>query len=204
MGVFCNFCVICGGPFDNSFMINWDDDDNGRFEEFEKNLVKTGNIKIEDNCGKYATLENSEWMNNILIVTLDGKILETDNADCGISTYKKDKYIITPMNWEKDVTKNGICCHKSCYNLLKTKFSYELKPILNDKTPALKDISKEINDITSCLPSKLYEDMNTFSFDQEFYLKPEIMDYLWLFDNPINVGKNQDRIVKMWRSLLSL
>jgi len=197
MGVWSNFCIVCGGPYRNEFEIN--DDYNKMFNKFQK---KYPSILKHDDGTWNLELNADNWVENIYIVTLNGKLINVTNVDCGEATYNNKIYIATPCNWEDNDKLNGISCHCDCYKFLQDSFSYNLLPTKDCK---LKNINLDIDDMTACFDSELYAPMDIFSFGQEFECTSnKLIKYMWLFESPLKHGKNRDRLVKMWEQILNI
>jgi hypothetical protein len=102
MGVWSDYCLICGGPYRNSFYTDSDQID-------------------------YPDLT---WLLLSYCITDQNKKFKTGIVDCGEAQNNDGKEFSTcPLHWEEesfDRTK-AISCHRNCYMLLKKKFHYELK-----------------------------------------------------------------------------
>lgn len=102
MGVWSDYCLICGGPYRNEAI---DDDDNEI---------------IHEEC---------DWLTKSYTITEKNKKYPTDMIDCGESKYQNKKFSVCPLNWD-DKDKEEIIaigCHRDCYKLLKEEFNYQLK-----------------------------------------------------------------------------
>jgi hypothetical protein len=102
MGVWSNYCIICGGPFRNEFT-----NDDGQ------------NVKMED---------DSEWLINSFTITKEEKKLDSGLVDCGVSKCANGEYCVSRGLWKDiDDNKKAICCHQDCYSLLEKEINYKLK-----------------------------------------------------------------------------
>lgn len=105
------YCIICGGPFNNVFLL-----------EDEIHDERTGKNFIID-----------DWLEDIFLITNENKLIETSSSkqvDEGLFfKINHIEYGIPPVLWPQFNHSNqgrGIVCHHDCYIVLKTNFNYEL------------------------------------------------------------------------------
>lgn len=180
MGVWSDYCLICGGPFRNTY-----DNEDGE----------------EINDPKF------EWLNYSYLITYDEKKIETRLVDCG-KGYNNDgaelEYNVCPFLWDTKDNKRkkkkkltdvrAICCHRTCHNLLNQKLGYDLKfSDVFDKLCAGISVLKD---------TTLYGKMTEYSFGQDFEEKAYTNES-WLLEDPFYNKENEKRIMDAWKSFLN-
>ena len=169
MGIWNEYCLICGGPIINTFFI---DNDKGKSTKITK--------------------KEYDWMNKLFLISNDNKLLQTTGNvydSVGGFVIQSKYYIITPLNYHAGFDNDGygLICHQDCYNLIKKKLNHELVfanvcRILSEGSSTLKQLSK-------------YKPMDKY-INQFFEYSSAINEYPWLLNSPLNDKINQEKASK--------
>lgn len=202
MGVYDDYCLICGGPIrkpDDEFTI-LTKQEGKKYIKNNKLTIDTKFFKKECSDGEIEytpfTFKYLKWIEQILVITNDGVFNTTLNED-GI--YETDEKTYCSV---KDLVKNkklfnyeaGVVCHKMCYNIIKKQLRISIK---------YKDIENIIDNNSSILANKnVYGEMKKYSFSQFFNY------FTCLIENPelldIKNIKNIERILVIWKKIYKI
>lgn len=102
MGVWSDYCIICGGPYKNEGMNENDED---------------------------VVYEDCEWLNFSYSITESEEVVETELVDCGYAEADGKKFSTCPVHWGDNIYEGtkSITCHRKCYHFLKNTLGYTLK-----------------------------------------------------------------------------
>lgn len=202
MGVYDDYCLICGGPIrkpDDEFTILSKQEEK-KYIKNNKLIIDTKFFKRESNNReiKYtpSTIKYLKWVEKILVITNDG-VFNTELSEDGI--YNTDEKIYSSV---KDLVKNkklfnydaGAVCHKLCYNIIKKQLGKSIK---------YKDIENIIDNNSSILKNKnIYGDMEKYISSQFFNYFTCLVEDPWLLD--IKNTKNTKRILEIWKKIYKI
>lgn len=103
MGIWEEYCLICGGPLNDEFTIEIDDKQ------------------------KQVTKKEYKWMYQLFILTNDNKIIKANYGDYELSgsfEIGSKEYHTTPINYQE--TNYGVVCHRDCYHLILKKLKHDI------------------------------------------------------------------------------
>ena len=182
MGVWDEYCVICGGPLRNFFT-------KGR----EMYSEDTNNFFIIP-----KTITKYNWLNKLYIITSveeNIKALGEQYTEYGEFKVKNNLYIITPMNWHNDSFKNikgyGTVCHRDCYELLIKELDYFLS--FSNICRLLKGENNLLRKRYGAMDKYIGQDYDYYSANKE---------NSWLLESPLKNIRNKDRILNIWKPLV--
>jgi hypothetical protein len=104
MGVWCDYCLVCGGPFKNYV---WDDDEDDEI-----------------------TYSECAWLCESYTIDEDEGLHKTGLVDCGTPHigHEETNFHTCPQNWtDWDSIKPAVACHRVCFKLIKKELGYRIK-----------------------------------------------------------------------------
>lgn len=180
MGIWDEYCLICGGPIINYFdgnTVMYDDNDN------------------EIICNK----KEYNWLNNLILILSNEQIIKLTGkhyADSGKFVLNNKLYIVTPINYHSKWINHdgyGVICHQDCYKLIEYNLHHKIlfsniAKLLHTGNCLLKNISK-------------YKPMDKY-ISQLFDYYHADQQNKWLLDNPLKNNENKKRILNIWKPLI--
>jgi hypothetical protein len=172
MGVWSDYCLVCGGPFRNTC---WDEDGDDEIDYPELAWL----------CQSY-TIDQDEGLHKTGLIDCGTPHLDNGSTETNFHT--------CPMNWEDgDDFKPAVACHRICYKLIKKELGYRIK---------FSDVKDLLDDLLCVFADKKsYGRMHKYSFGQEFESEAFTKDK-WLLTDPTTNEKNKARIIKTWASFV--
>lgn len=175
MGVWEEYCLICGGPLTNKFIL---------IKYTEEEDIQTTITKKEYN-----------WMNQLFLLTSDNQIIKTmGNKYDSYGGFKlgPKSYAVSPHRYvESD--NYGVVCHQDCYHLIQKKLKHDMLFV---------NVCRLLDKYNSILkPKSKYKPMDKFI--QQFYeYNLIIKNHEWLLESPLVNKQNEQRILKIWTLLV--
>ena len=188
MGIWDEYCLVCGGPLKND-------------------LIK-GEILYDTSDNEYIvpkTMAEYNWLNKLYLISRSGVKIPAEASQYESSGYFVVNgliFTVTPLNWHQNpYLKNGkgfdygIVCHRACYNLLSQELHYGL---------IFGDVCRLLNE-NNCLlnPVSKYGKMAEY-IGQIFDIFKADVENNWLLSNPISNTENSERILKIWTPLVKV
>lgn len=181
MGIWDEYCLICGGPLWNNF------------------------IKGKDMYDEHTGLSHSiikkdyNWLNDLYLILSSGLIISTtvdNHYESGEFKIKGKKYVITPLNYHNSNAGDdyGIVCHRDCYKLLSDKLNYELR---------FNNICRLLDTGNSLIKNKSGYGVMVKYQSQFFNYYDAHTQNAWLLESPLKNKKNMERILKMWGKIVN-
>lgn len=186
MGMWDEFCTICGGPT----YVLFDDMDEGESEPLPRPAPDPADYT---------------WLESFIGITSKEEVIHLapyggygsfDIAQPDTSPYS---YFAIGRNNEDVVDKEaarGYACHVTCYNLLQQELNYTLKhadvqPLLIDPN----DGDYDYNSFSWCDYGGLAEYGGQSLGDVQLVKDRK----LWMIEDPSRDAQNRERILKLWR-----
>ena len=176
MGVWADYCIICGGPYSN------------RAYKYNKESAEYDGMEVE--------IKECIWLTKSYTIDHKERKHSTNQVDCGVPYVGNTSttFSTCPLLWiEREGIIPAIACHRQCYKLLVSKLDYKLK---------FGDVKCLLDDLIGVLKEKeKYGLMYAYSFDQEFDSSSFFIDK-WLLEDPNENKENSKRILKIWEPLV--
>lgn len=168
------FCLICGGPH---FITTYDENDN---------------LRSKKEMQKYT------WISKVTGINNKEERISFDKYeidDYGSYKLGKDHFELMKANWhEFYVTDYGVAAHNDCLKLLETKLNYSLR---------FADVCGLVNEYYNTLNKQSsYKEMAKYQ-EQWFLLDEAFKENSWLIDSPLINKKNQERVLNIWKPLVT-
>lgn len=181
MGIWDEYCLICGGPIRNDF--------DGVQEIYSD----------ESDTDYKAKIKEYDWLNKLFLILSNNKIMKANNKQYnsyGEIVINRKVYTITPFNYHQDwkyVDGYGVVCHQDCYNLLEKSLKYEL---------LFSDVCQLLAEGNSLLKQQSkYAPMNKY-ISQIFKFYYADRDNEWILESPLENSDNKKRILNIWKPLV--
>ena len=233
MGVHDTYCVICGIT---TTKIHWYEND---IEELVS-IIKAGEFNLPSKSKYKLKLTNKKqkitkplllnyikyvndisklrlefkWCDQIFLITDKGVIKNTNSLDAGdYGSYYGENSNFETQKFMWDDKNRALICHKSCYDLINSKFNYkiqvnDIKNILNDNS-MLSNYGKIVNKYTGFQDfpwtSMILNEDVVINFEiimalnKKLEINDKNVDFLL---DPLKNKNNAKRIINIWSPII--
>lgn len=182
MGIWDEYCVICGGPLMNMY------------KKGRKIYDPTTDSEIQ------IIRSGCDWLEKVMMITSDNQTIRnckwnsmsSDIVNCG-----QKKYVITPVNYHArlyDQDGYGVVCHNDCYELIETKLKHKL---------VFANVCRMLDKLNCLLKKKSAYGKITKYYSQFFDYYTANKENSWLLQSPLSNKENRERILKSWTKLVA-
>lgn len=180
MGVWDEYCVICGGPLRNDYIKGEILHDFGDNDEIE--------IEVDETNHKY------DWLGKLYIITSEEHIVSANHSQydqSGSFDIGNTNYVIARPLWHSAIKYGdgyGYVCHKDCYHFIDNHFRHKLQ--FGDLCRSEYKYSKY-----GLMKKYMRQDFRFFTVNR---------DNPWLIESPLYNNMNASRIISIWTKLISM
>jgi hypothetical protein len=183
MGVWDEYCFVCGGPLRNPFTKGKSvyDVDKKHHDVLEHSVTHT--------ITKY------KWLDKLIVINSEEKIYKVDGStygNYGVFELDNVNLSVTPANWHECDYDYGVVCHVDCHKVINKVFGYKIM---------FANVCRLLRPFNSLLKTN-YREMQKYSGEQDFNAYDCHTHYGWMLESPLKNKRNCDRIVLIWGNLI--